>query len=101
MNVLTKKTYAGSLITPKFKKVYASVLGAAFAVSCMAMNAFASSGTGSSNVLDTVTSSMTEQLIDLVTKAGVAIAAVVGIGLTIFGAKWIVTQIKSFFKRLT
>lgn len=99
MNVLTKKTYTGSLITPKFKKVYASILGAALAVSCMAMNAFAS--TGSSGVLDTVTSSMTEQLTDLVTKAGVAIAAVVGIGLTIFGVKWLISVLKSFFSKLT
>lgn len=100
MNVLTKKTYVESSITPKVKKVYASVLGAVFAVSCMAMNAFAADSS-SSGVLDTVTSSMTEQLTSLVTKAGVAIAAVVGIGLTIFGVKWLIGVLKSFFSKLT
>lgn len=54
-----------------------------------------------STVLDTVISSMSDQLINLVSKAGVAIAAVVGIGLTIFGAKWLFGVVKEFFLKLS
>lgn len=79
------------------KKVLAVALSACMAVSMLAMSAFAESGSG---VYDTVTESMTSELTNLVSKAGTAIAAVVGVGLVIFGVKWLVGVLKSFFKKL-
>lgn len=83
------------------KKVVSIAMGAAIAVSVAAMSAFAESGTSASSVYDTVTNSMTTELTSLVQKAGVAIAGVVGVGLVIFGVKWLVGVLKSFFKKLT
>lgn len=84
------------------KKVVSIAMGAAIAVSVAAMSAFAEEAGGSaSSVYDTVTSSMTTELTSLVQKAGVAIAGVVGVGLVIFGVKWLVGVLKSFFKKLT
>lgn len=80
------------------KKIAAVALSAVAAISCMAMAVCAEET--SSGVLDTVTTSMTTQLTELVSKAGVAIAGVVGVGLVIFGIKWLVGVIKSFFKKL-
>lgn len=82
------------------KKVAAVALSACMAVSMLAMSAFAESGASASGVYDTVTSSMTSELTSLVSKAGVAIAGVVGVGLVIFGVKWLVGVLKSFFKKL-
>lgn len=74
-------------------------LGVAFAVvtavSMLAMSAFAETG-----VYDTVTESMTTSLTDLVSKAAIAIAAIVGVGITIFGIKWLVGVLKGFFSKL-
>lgn len=48
--------------------------------------------------ISAVTSSLQTNLTDLATKAGVACAAVVGAGLTIFGLKWVVKKVMGFFK---
>lgn len=80
------------------KKVVAVACSACMAVSMLAMSAFAEES--ASGVYDTVTSSMTTELTSLVSKAGVAIAGVVGVGLVIFGVKWLVGVLKSFFKKL-
>lgn len=81
----------------RIKKIVATVAGACMAVSMLAMSAFAE---GASSVYDSVTSTLTTELTSLVEKAGVAIAGVVGIGLVIFGVKWLVGVLKSFFKKL-
>lgn len=80
------------------KKIIATAISGCMAVSMLAMSAFAEES--ASGVYDTVTSSMTTELTSLVSKAGVAIAGVVGVGLVIFGVKWLVGVLKSFFKKL-
>ena len=97
MNMITKfKNSARS----RANKIAVSVMSACMAVSMLAMSAFSESGASASGVYDTVTSSMTTELTSLVSKAGVAIAGVVGVGLVIFGVKWLVGVLKSFFKKL-
>lgn len=96
MNVITK--FKNS-VSSRAKKIVASVMGACMAVSMLAMSAFAEEASASS-VYDTVTTSMTTELTSLVSKAGVAIAGVVGVGLIIFGVKWLVGVLKGFFKKL-
>lgn len=98
MNAITK---IRTSVTNRAKKIVVSVMGACMAVSMLAMSAFAESGTSASSVYDTVTNSMTTELTSLVQKAGIAIAGVVGVGLVIFGVKWLVGVLKSFFKKLT
>ena len=100
MNMITK--FKNS-VSSRAKKIVASVMGACMAVSMLAMSAFAETGasaSGASGVYDTVTNSMTTELTSLVSKAGVAIAGVVGVGLVIFGVKWLVGVLKGFFKKL-
>ena len=96
MNIITK--FKNS-VSSRAKKIVASVMGACMAVSMLAMSAFAE-GASASGVYDTVTNSMTTELTSLVSKAGVAIAGVVGVGLVIFGVKWLVGVLKGFFKKL-
>lgn len=86
-------------VSSRAKKIVASVMGACMAVSVLAMSAFAEEASAS-GVYDTVTNSMTTELTSLVSKAGIAIAGVVGVGLVIFGVKWLVGVLKGFFKKL-
>lgn len=85
-----------------FKKTISVIAAASLAVSAMAVNVFANGGTpssgGGSVDISSVTDSLQSNLIDLATKAGIACAAVVGAGLTIFGIKWVVKKIMGFFK---
>lgn len=68
------------------------------ACSALMVSASAEEAGGSSSVdISAVTNSLTTNLSDLATKAAVACAAVVGAGLTIFGLKWVVRKIMSFF----
>lgn len=85
-----------------FKKTVAIIASASLAVSAMAVNVFASEGGGGSSGLDvsSITDSMQSSLTDLVTKAGIACAAVIGVGLSIFAGKWLVTTIKNFFTKV-
>ena len=84
------------------RKAVAIGLAVCSTVSCLAMSAFATDGSSSaSSALDTVTSTMTTELTSLVSKGAIAVAGVVGVGLTIFGIKWLVGTLKSFFSRLS
>lgn len=85
-----------------FKKTVAIIASASLAVSAMAVNVFAAEGGGGSSGLDvsSITDSMQSSLTDLVTKAGIACAAVIGVGLSIFAGKWLVTTIKNFFTKV-
>lgn len=68
------------------------------ACSALAVSASAAEGAGGGVDISAVTSSLQTNLTDLATKAGVACAAVVGAGLTIFGLKWVVKKVMGFFK---
>ena len=48
-----------------------------------------------------VINSMVSELTVLVEKAGIAVAAVISIGIVIFGVKYLVKTIKDFFATLT
>lgn len=65
--------------------------------SALAVSASATESAGGVDI-SAVTSSLQTNLTDLATKAGVACAAVVGAGLTIFGLKWVVKKVMGFFK---
>lgn len=93
--VITKLKSSGS---KALKKVVFTVCTAAFALSAMAVNVFAEESASSSVDISAVTTSLTSNLTDLATKAGIACGAVVGAGLTIFGLKWVVRKIMGFFK---
>ncbi len=83
------------------KKAVPLCVSATIAANALAVNAFASEGGGSSGLdVDTITSSMQSSLTELVTKAGIACAAVIGVGLSIFAGKWLVTTIKNFFTKV-
>ena len=75
----------------------AKATGAVMALSMMAVTAFAD---GEGDVIETVTNSMTSELTSLVSKLGTAAAGIVGVGLTIFGIKWAVRNLKSFFNKI-
>lgn len=84
-----------------FKKTVAMIASASLAVSAMAVNVFAVEGGGSSGLdVSSITDTMQSSLTDLVTKAGIACAAVIGVGLSIFAGKWLVTTIKNFFTKV-
>ena len=84
-----------------FKKTVAMIASASLAVSAMAVNVFAAEGGGTSGLdVSSITDSMQSSLTDLVTKAGIACAAVIGVGLSIFAGKWLVTTIKNFFTKV-
>lgn len=83
-----------------FKKTVAMIASASLAVSAMAVNVFAAEGGSSGLDVSSITDSMQSSLTDLVTKAGIACAAVIGVGLSIFAGKWLVTTIKNFFTKV-
>ena len=66
------------------------------AASALSVASIAAAAEGTAD-LDTVTSAMTTSLGELVSKAAVACAGVVGVALTIFGIKWLVKTIRGFF----
>ena len=83
------------------KKAVCMGMAAMTAVSMLAVSAFAEEpSSGGSTVIDSVTSTMQTELTNVASKAGVAIAAIIGVGLSIFAVKWIVGVIKSFFSKL-
>lgn len=77
-------------------RIVPKVIAATSALSVASIAASAEGSTVTSD-LDTVTSAMTTSLTDLVGKAAVACAGVVGVALTIFGIKWVVKTIRVFF----
>lgn len=87
------------------KKALCIVTAAMTAVSMLAVSAFAADGasgtsSGGAAVIDSITSSMQTELTNVASKAGIAIAAIIGVGLSIFASKWIVCTLKSFFSKL-
>lgn len=96
MEMLTNVKTKGTLALNKAMTI-AGV--AALTASIMAVNAFAEEA-GSGLDVTSVTSAMQTSLTDLVSKAGVACAAVIGVGLSIFAGKWLVTTIKNFFTKV-
>ena len=87
------------------KKAFCIVTAAMTAVSMLAVSAFAADGasgtsSGGSAVIDSVTSTMQTELTNVATKAGIAIAAIIGVGLSIFAVKWVVGVMKKFFSKL-
>lgn len=81
-------------------KAFAVVSSGALALTGTAIVSSAE-GTTSTVDISAVTESMTTNLSDLVSKAATACAGVVGIALTIFGLKWVIRQIISFFCHIT
>ena len=89
MNALTKVKAKGS-------KLLTVMSCAAMAMTMMAVNACAEGEVDISAVTDAMSSSLT----DLVGKAALACAGIVGAGLTIFSLKWIVKTLKGFFGKI-
>lgn len=77
-------------------KSIAAVTSATAAFATVAVGASAAEGESSVD-LTAVTESLTTSLKDLVSKAAVACAAVVGVALTIYGIKWLVNVVRNFF----
>lgn len=84
------------------KKAVCVGMAAMTAVSMLAVSAFAEEvgSSGGAAVIDSVTSTMQTELTNVASKAGVAIAAIIGVGLSIFAVKWLVGVMKSFFSKL-
>lgn len=82
-----------------FKKFVPVSMAVGTACTALAVSVSATGESGSSSVdISSVTNSLQTNLVDLATKAGIACAAVVGAGLTIFGIKWVVKKVIGFFK---
>ncbi len=82
------------------KKVVPVTVAVAGTANALMISAFATGEDASGGLDTTAITSMQSSLKDLVTKAGVACAAVIGIGLSIFAGKWLVTTIKNFFTKV-
>lgn len=80
-------------------RIVPKVMGAAAALTIPGVTVSAADGAGSADI-STVTESMKTELVSLVGKVAVACAGVVGAGLTIFGIKWAVTKVMSFFRAI-
>lgn len=83
-------------------RVVPKIMGAAAACQLAVITASAEDVPSSSSTVDisSVTDTITSNLTSLVGKVGVACAGVVAAGLTIFGLKWAVTKVMSFFKAI-
>lgn len=77
---------------------FSMAVGTACSALAVSVSAVEGEGGGSSVDISSVTTSLQTNLVDLATKAGIACAAVVGAGLTIFGIKWVVKKVMGFFK---
>ena len=97
MNLSTKVKDVRDCVIKKVVPVTVAVAGTANA---LMVSAFAAEGDGAGLDVSSITESMQSSLKDLVTKAGVACAAVIGVGLSIFAGKWLVTTIKNFFTKV-
>lgn len=79
-------------------RIVPKVMGAAAALTVTGVSAAAAEG--DTVDITTVTSTITSELASLVGKVAVACAGVVGAGLTIFGIRWAVTKVMSFFRAI-
>lgn len=80
-------------------RIVPKVMGACAALTVTGVSAAAEDGASTVDI-STVTDSMKTELVSLVGKVAVACAGVVGAGLTIFGIKWAVTKVMSFFRAI-
>lgn len=96
MNVKTKVMEVRDCVIKKAVPLSVSAVAAANALMISAFAEGESTGVDISAITDSMTSSLT----DLVGKVALACAGVVGVGLTIFGIKWVVRTIKSFFTKI-
>lgn len=97
MNVMTKVNEVRDCV---IKKAVPLSISAVAAANALMISAFAEEAGGSTVDISAITDSMTSSLTDLVGKVALACAGVVGVGLTIFGIKWVVRTIKSFFTKI-
>ena len=97
MNVMTKVNEVRDCVIKK--AVHLSISAVAAANSLM-ISAFAEEGTTSTVDFSAVTDTLQTSLIDLVSKAMLVCAGVVGAGLTIFGLKWVIRTVKGFFNKI-
>lgn len=83
-------------------RVVPKIMGAAAACQLAVITASAEDVPSSSSTVDisSVTDTITSNLTSLVGKVCIACAGVVAAGLTIFGLKWAVTKVMSFFKAI-
>lgn len=88
-----------SVVCGAKKKIVPAVIAGTVAIQTMAVGAFAEDAGGGVDI-SSVTSSMTSSLTSLVGTVALACAGVVGVGLTIFGLKYAVKVIKSFFAKI-
>ncbi len=102
MNVITKsKAIVSGVRDCVIKKAVPLSVAAVGTLNALAVSAFAAEGDGTSTVdISAVTDSMTSSLKDLVGKAAIACGGIVAVGLTIFGLKWVVRTLKSFFSKI-
>ncbi|MBP1550345.1 MAG: hypothetical protein J6A05_10110 [Oscillospiraceae bacterium] len=98
MNVMTKVNEVRDCVIKKAVPLSVSAVAAANALMISAFAEGETTGTGVD--ISAITDSMTSSLTDLVGKVALACAGVVGVGLTIFGIKWVVRTIKSFFTKI-
>ncbi|MBP1559719.1 MAG: hypothetical protein J6C96_00525 [Oscillospiraceae bacterium] len=99
MNMIEKvKASASEVRDCVIKKAVPLSISAVAAANALCISASAEEAGGVD--ISAVTTSMTTSLIDLVTKAAVACAAVVGAGLSIYGIKWAVKTIRGFFSKI-
>lgn len=96
MNVMTKVNEVRDCVIKKAVPLSVSAVAAANA---LMISAFAE-GEATGVDISAITDSMTTSLTDLVTQVALACAGVVGVGLTIFGIKWVVKTLKSFFNKI-
>lgn len=96
MNVKTKVMEVRDCV---IKKAVPLSISAVAATNALMISAFAE-GESTGVDISAVTDAMTTSLTDLVTKVALACAGIVGVGLTIFGLKWVVKTLKSFFSRI-
>lgn len=80
------------------KKAVPLSISAVAAANALCISAFAE--TGSTVDISAVTDAMAASIGDLVGKVALACAGVIGFGLTIFGLKWAIRTIKSFFSKI-
>lgn len=97
MNVMTKVNEVRDCV---IKKAVPLSISAVAAANALMISAFAEEAGSSTVDISAVTDAMTTSLTDLVGKAALACAGVVGVGLTIFGLGWVVKTIKKFFNKI-
>lgn len=79
-------------------RIVPKVMGACAALTVTGVSA--SAAEGDTVDITTVTSTITSELTSLVGKVALACSGVVAAGLTIFGLKWAVIKVMSFFRAI-